>query len=211
MTSAAFLQWLARTTPHHALSRTWLRSLPRNASSAASPRIRRHPRNDEIKHPVVQLVDAETERLHPPVSLREILASLDLKTHFVELVSVNPSPVVKIISKKDAFDRQKERKAKMRAATKNEIEQKEIQLTWGVASGDLAHKLKKVRQELEKGNRVDLVYAPKKGQRLPTPDEMEARVQETLGLLQDVGKEWKEREVRRGVAAIHLQGTPMPV
>jgi translation initiation factor IF-3 len=156
-------------------------------------------------------VDSETGRLNPPKPLRDILSSVDLKTHYVELVGEQPDPTVKIISKKDTFDKFKERKAKMKSTAKNEIEQKEIQLTWGVASGYLAHKLKKVRQELEKGNRVNVLYARKRGQRLPSPQEMEARVQETLDLMRDVGEEWKQRDVQRAVTVIHLQGGPNQV
>jgi translation initiation factor IF-3 len=158
----------------------------------------------DIGYPVVQLVDPETDRLHPPTTLSNIVSSIDLKTHFIELVREYPNPIVKIFSKQASFEERKASKGKK----KNQMVLKEIQMTWGVASGDLAHKLRKVRQELEKGNRVDLVYAPKKGQPIPTLGEMEWRVQETLKFIQDIGKEWKSREAKGAMTVLYLQGTP---
>lgn len=161
----------------------------------------------DIGYPVVQLVDPQTDRLRSPAPLADIVSSIDLKTHFVELVSESPNPIVKIISKQAQFGERKAAKTKK----KNQLELKEVQMTWGVASGDLAHKLRKVKQELEKGNRVDLVYAPKNGQVIPTAKEMEVRVQETLDYTRDVGKEWKPMEVQGAMTVIHLQGTSQPI
>jgi len=90
------------------------------------------------------MVDPETGRLNPPTALGDILSTINPKTHFVELVSEDPGPIVKVVNKKEAFDRYKEHKAKLKAVAKQQLDQKEIQLTWGVAQGDLAHKLKKV-------------------------------------------------------------------
>lgn len=156
--------------------------------------------------PVVQLVDPATKRLQPPTSVREIMSSINLNTHFVELVAEYPNPIVKVSSKKDAFDKLKASKERRKLQARQSIEEKEIQMTWGVARGDLAHKLNKVIEELRKGNRVELVFAPKKGQVVPTPRNMDIRVQEILDLTKDVGKEWKPREVRNVVTILHLQG-----
>jgi translation initiation factor IF-3 len=163
---------------------------------------RKRPQNDRIEHRIVQLVDPETERLRDPVPLKDILASIDLKTHVVELVSELEGPVVKIFEKKELFRRAKENRARRKA---NRMEQKEVQMTWGVAPGDLIHKLMKVRRELEKGNRVELVYAPKKDQTLPTRREMEDKVQETVDLLADAGQEWRPRKIEKNIAIMSFQ------
>jgi translation initiation factor IF-3 len=178
-----------------------LSSPSRCTSSSASPRAR----NMEIKYRIVQVIDPETNKLHPPTTLSHLISSIDLKTHFIELVSEHPNPLVKVFSKKEAYDRRRASEEKRKVTARNQMDQKEIQMTWGVGRGDLAHKLKKVRRELEKGNRVDLVYAPKKGQPKPTPKEKELRVQETLDFIRDVGKEWKSREDRDGMTIIYLQ------
>lgn len=188
--------------PRHVLRPASITLQQTRSSSSVTPR---RPQNKEIQHRVVQLVDPETGRLHPPTLLSAILASVNPKTHFVELATEDPNPLVKIVSKEDLKAKIKEQRLKKKLAGKS-MEQKEIQLTWGVAAGDLEHKLSKVRRELEKGNRVDLVYAPKKGQPLPNPAEMELRMQETVEKLADVGKEWKPKQVQKHMSVIYFQG-----
>ena len=78
-------------------------------------------------------------------------------------------------------------------------------MTWGVADADLEHKLDKVREEIEKGHRVNLVIAPKSQQPIPPRPEMEERVQHILDNLKDVAKEWQERTFERRTAIIRLQ------
>ena len=205
MTSAALLRHTARAaclqtstaiTPsaHAAL---------RYKTSVSSPE--RRPRNDEIKHHLVQLVDQETGRLNPPTALSAVMASIDRKTHFVELVRESPFPIVKIADKKAAYAAMK----RLQRSKKPPISTKEIQLTWCAGAADWDHKLRKVREELEKGNRVDVVFTPKRGKRAPSIPEMEARVQDTLARLHDAGKEWKPREKEGYLIAVHLQGTPV--
>lgn len=98
----------------------------------------------------------------------------------------------------------KEAKKRAHAAARAQV-RKEVQLTWSVAPGDLAHKLEKVRQELEGGRKVDLVFASKKGQQVPTRQAMDDRVNGVLETLADVGKEYLPRELRRNMTALHLK------
>ncbi|KAJ3476869.1 hypothetical protein NLI96_g10856 [Meripilus lineatus] len=156
---------------------------------------------------MVRFVDPETGALQPMASYPPLLASITQKTHFLELVSEEPEPIVRLISRKLRHEREKGIKQKKK---ENKMEQKEVQLTWGVAAGDLGHKLKKVRQELMKGNRVSLVFAPRKGQPPLKPEQMAAKVQETADALADIGKEWKAREMQKSTAAIHFQGIVVP-
>jgi len=163
----------------------------------------RRPMNEEIKHSYVQVVNEEG-KLDPLVSLDSVLASIDRRKFYVELAT-DDQPIVKILNKKVEFDKAKTR-AKAKKAADRPPEQKEIQMTWGVAAGDLAHKLNKVRKELEKRNRVDLVFAPKKKQPLPSPDERAAKADEVLEELKDVGKEYKSRTFQKALMTLHLQG-----
>ena len=78
-------------------------------------------------------------------------------------------------------------------------------MTWGVANADLEHKLEKVREELTKGHRVNLVIAPKSQQPSLSRLEMEERVQYIVEKLKSVGKEWQERTFERRTAIIRLQ------
>lgn len=163
----------------------------------------RRPQNEEIPYRSVRLVDPDTGHLNPPALLKSVLQAVASKTHFLELVSENPEPIVRVICRKDRHEKLKEIKQKRKDSKR---EDKEIQLTWGVAAGDLQHKLKKVRQELQKGNRVSLVFAPKKGQSPLSAAQMASKVQETVDSLADVGKEWKLRDVQKATTAIHFQG-----
>lgn len=161
------------------------------------------PRDEDIEQPVVQIVDS-AGRLTIPLSLKGILDSIDKKCSFVQLIKTDP-PLVKIISKKMIFDKERVEKARARVSAKKNTH-KEVQLTWGANSADQAHKIERMRMELEKGSRVDLVIAHKKKQVLPKPAEMRERVQEMVDSLADVSKEWKDREVRATITAVFLQG-----
>ncbi|KAI0643648.1 hypothetical protein C8Q79DRAFT_914383, partial [Trametes meyenii] len=180
-------------------------STPPPPNERKDVREQRKPRNDEIRFSYVRLVNPETGVLDPPARLRDVLSRVDLKTQFLELVTEQPEPIVKIHDKKLLFDREKTKK--LLQSNKKPPEEKEVQLTWGVGTGDLQFKLKKVRVELEDGNRVNLVFAPKKGQVLPTPAEQEKIVQEALDLLADVGKERKARTVQKQAVAVFLETT----
>ncbi|KAF5371938.1 hypothetical protein D9615_008083 [Tricholomella constricta] len=164
------------------------------------------PRDEAIEHPIVQLVDPTTGRLNEPTPLRTILASLDRRKQFVELVSLTPGPLVKIFSKSEVRQHAQEAAMKARVSARKNIH-KEVQLTWSAAPGDLAHKLGKIRQELERGARVDLVFTRKKNQTPLSIPDMQARALEVVEELADVSKEWKEREVRANMTAIFLQGS----
>lgn len=169
---------------------------------------KRSQRDEKIEHRFVRFVDPVTNRLTEPTRLSNILLSIDRKKNFVELVNAEQGsiPIVKVMDKKEEFNREKKLKLRAREVAMNN-RQKEVQLTWGSTSSDTAHKLERMRQELEKGLRVDLVFTPKKGQVLPKPGEMQVQIQEIVDMMADVAKEWKPREKGRAVTAIFLQGT----
>ncbi len=156
----------------------------------------------------MRLVDPDTKSLHPPKPLSAILESLvrntsDKNRLTVELVSEKPEPIVKIINPAERYKQEKETKEKRK---KSRVQEKEIQMTWGVASGDLEHKLKKARSELQDGNKVNIVYAPKKGQVLPPPAEMQRKIKEITSMLADVGQQWKPPVIERNNGVIYLRG-----
>ncbi|KAF9652092.1 hypothetical protein BDM02DRAFT_3183821 [Thelephora ganbajun] len=153
---------------------------------------------------LVRLADSESGSLHPLAPLQIILNSIDRKTHHVELVADAPDPIVKIVDTKQAREKYKEAKKRAQAAARAQV-RKEIQVTWGVAAGDLAHKLEKVRQELAGDKKVDLIFTSKKGQVVPTKQAMDARLQGVLETLTDVGKEYLPREQRKNMVALHLK------
>ncbi|KIJ70614.1 hypothetical protein HYDPIDRAFT_122644 [Hydnomerulius pinastri MD-312] len=196
---ASLNSFLRGTLPH-----TRTRDFVRTYASATAPPHK--PTNEKIPHTHIRIVDPITSKLSPaPTPLTDLLASLDLKTQLVELVTSTPEPIVRVVDRKEAFARYKEQRKALKKGQKSGEAPKEIQLTWAVASGDLKHKLAKVRSNLEKGYKVDVVLAPKKGQVLPKPKEMEARAVEIAQALGDVGKEWKDREVGKTITIMSFQ------
>jgi translation initiation factor IF-3 len=169
----------------------------------------KRPTDENIPFNFVRLVDPESGSLNLPTSLKTILGSIDRKTHRVELVTDAPDPIVKIVDTKEAREKYKELKKRAQAAARAQV-RKEIQVTWGVAAGDLAHKLGKVRQELMGGRKVDLIFASKKGQVVPTKQEMEARLESVLETLADVGKEYLPREMRNTTNVLFLRPLSKP-
>jgi len=160
--------------------------------------------DDKIPFEVVRLVDPESGSLHPLTPLKTLLNSINRKTHHIELVADAPDPIVRIVDTKQARERYKEAKKRAHAVARAQV-RKEVQVTWGVAEGDLAHKLGKVRQELVGGKKVDLIFASKKGQAVPTKQMMDARVAGVLETLADVGKEYRSREERKNMTALYLK------
>lgn len=163
-----------------------------------------NPRNEAIKHTVVRLVNPQTGALEPPARLRDVLPRVDRKKQYLELVVEKPEPIVKIINLKERYDRQ--RAKHIQQVLGRAPEEKELQVTWGVGAGDLAFKLRKAREDLTAGDRVTLVFAPKKGQKTPeTPEEKNKFVEEALRLLEDVGRERKDRTAQNHVVALYLE------
>ncbi|TDL29148.1 hypothetical protein BD410DRAFT_779477 [Rickenella mellea] len=165
-----------------------------------------HPKNEKIPYNYVSIVDNETGRIKPgpPVSLVELLRSVDLKTTIVQLVTSKPAPLVKLLDKKALAIAKKDYKERQKARPRP-VEQKEIQMTWGVGVSDMEHKLKKAREELARGNRVDVVIAPKAKQPRPDVAEMNKRIQAVVDAMEDAAVEWKPRTLERGVAIIRFQ------
>ncbi|ETS80307.1 hypothetical protein PFICI_07836 [Pestalotiopsis fici W106-1] len=99
------------------------------------------------------------------------------------------SPVCRIIDKQ-AHVRDQEDKAK--EARRKELNRKEIELNWAIAPNDLQHRLKQMRAFLEKGKRVEIMIAKKRGGRVATADEAAA----LLEALKEAAAETKATQVK---------------
>ncbi|EAU80572.1 hypothetical protein CC1G_09969 [Coprinopsis cinerea okayama7 len=161
-------------------------------------------RNEKIGLPFVQLLDTQTNTPGPMRPLQEILDSLNLEEYYVELVSETP-PVVRIVDIKEArAGTLAERQKSKRGAGQKDMH-KEAQLTWSMAEADEAHKLSKVREDLEKGYRVDIVFSPKPRARAPAQMEMRFKLEEVRKKFDDVAKEWKAMSVDKRMGVLYLQ------
>ncbi|TFK85073.1 hypothetical protein K466DRAFT_601494 [Polyporus arcularius HHB13444] len=204
----------ARAQPQASTSRPKTPASAKFSSASTSPdeedkkkKPLQKPRNEAIPYRFVRLVNPETGALDPPAALKEILARVDRKRQYLELVVDTPEPIVKFINVKDLYNRHKAKRVQQVLA-RAPVE-KEVQLTWGVDSGDLAYKLRKARSELKNGRRVLLVFAPKNGQARPAPEEQTKIVEEALRLLEDVGRERKQRDVQKDITALFLEPIQM--
>jgi len=184
----------------------------------AQPEPDKHPRDEGILEALeqqpclVKHVNPETNKLEGFTDLLDLLARIDRKKEYIELVARAPEPIVKIIQRAVAHERAEKQQAK-KWTTPRQRQLKEIQLTWGADAHDMQHKLEKAREELEDGHRLSIAFLPKKDQPLPTPEQMRAKVQAAVDALKDVAQEWRQRDFEKNTAIVHLQGldTPAPL
>ncbi|KAF8351065.1 hypothetical protein F5887DRAFT_1193597 [Amanita rubescens] len=147
-------------------------------------------------------------RLSELSSVSYILSLLDRRGYYIQLISHEP-PIVKIVDKAEEYNRMKEEheKAKLSKAKQGH---KELQLSWATSDADIAHKLEKAKEDMAKGLRVNLVFTHKRGQPLPSLQDIHERLQRLVDSLAEVGKEWKPRVVQRRLAAVFLEGINRP-
>ncbi|KAG8702990.1 hypothetical protein FRC09_004410 [Ceratobasidium sp. 395] len=169
-------------------------------------------KNDAIPYSIVRLVHPETNKLEPETRLKDILAKVDLEKNYVRLISTQGpdggKPIVKIINKHDVAQKERDQKSKKKEQKKvaSGRETKEIQLSWGVEPGDMKHKLGKSIQELEKRNRVNIVFVKKKGAPMPNAEEKAAKVQAVWEAVRHVASEREPRVIHELTAVLYLQG-----
>ncbi|MCJ1377031.1 hypothetical protein MMC17_000121 [Xylographa soralifera] len=127
------------------------------------------PRDEAIRSMTVRIVSADN-KVQESSYLPDVLASIDRKTHFIQQVSPPddpkfPIPICKIIDKKESRDQEKA-KAKAVKSSQHAASVKKLELSWGIGKHDLEHRMKKVREFLEEGRRVEIVVGAsrRKGQ-----------------------------------------------
>ncbi|SMR46019.1 unnamed protein product [Zymoseptoria tritici ST99CH_1A5] len=208
-------------------SRPWNRSLRRPFSQSAvrsaktrAPEVRKYAENDEIKADKIHLVDAETQAISEPCSLADVLDSLDPKTHRLvqfELHADTRIPVCKIISKRQEYEKAKQRKAASKEQRKQNFKSSEqgmktLELNWAIDQNDLGHRLEKLKQFLEEGRRVEVVLAGKKKGRKATREECEAllaRIGTAVGEVQGAKEKGDMEGKIGGVAKLVYLGKPV--
>jgi translation initiation factor IF-3 len=191
------------------------------------------PINNNIPYTYVRVVDPETRKPLPPRLLSEVVDNLATETQpkpgggppktfvtqFAQLVAP-PSEatggyaLVKLVDRREVHAREKTQRIKAQASRKA-TEEKEIQFAWGIAVADVHHKLRKARQELGRGARVQLVFSRKAGggpeSDSGTRAKQHALVTQVLNALADVGKEWRTRDERRNMIVVYLQDPQRPI
>ena len=176
----------------------------------------RPPRDEEINAYRIYLVNPETGKLSEPISLLNVLDSRlkDEKgrpTQFLQEVAPaspeqdRPYPVCKMIDKK--YMREVE-SAKQKAKKEIKRQTKQLEISWTVSDNDLSHRLVRLKEFLEKGWQVELVFGAKRkgwmGRRKATPEDIERvleRIKSAVGEIEGA-KEWKPMQGMVGEQAI---------
>ncbi|KAJ6261879.1 hypothetical protein Dda_2678 [Drechslerella dactyloides] len=149
----------------------------------------RFPYDEEITAHTASYVD-ETGKLVGKFPVSQILRSYDHnKYHLIQLANADTLPdtaeghVVRLFPKEALLARiAEERETAVRRKKKSPRDiVKEVQIAWGIDLHDLRHRLGKTAQLLEKGNRVEIMIAKKKGQQ-PVPPE---RLAEVMAVVED--------------------------
>ncbi|WRT64959.1 uncharacterized protein IL334_001900 [Kwoniella shivajii] len=193
-------------------SRERLRFVRQASSSSSSspsfglraPAPEAHPlsyKDASIPYRSVQLVDPATNHLMDPQPLRSILQTYDKSTHTLVLVNIDrETPIVKLINKVEERKKERESEEKIRLKKRMSIEEKEVQVSWQSAKGDLSHKLELAKSLLEKGDRVQIVFANrKKSESISDPKKQEIISSFDTELDGVVGKKWKDDDKNKGL------------
>ena len=164
-----------------------------------------HPKNHRIKHEIVQILNSG--ELSEPQTLSSILESVNLDTHVVRLYSSDP-PTVVVASKIEEKVRKLENRAEKKLNTeRRKLVTKERQITWFTEGSDLHFKLQSIREDLEKGVRLEVQFLGKAGLSSPPHRVMTKRLDEVVAMFRDISKEWKRRELDWKNATLFLEST----
>ncbi|KAG9246074.1 hypothetical protein BJ878DRAFT_313638 [Calycina marina] len=169
----------------------------------------RFPRNDEIKDFKVRLVE-DSGSLSEPTMTRYLLSTMDPKTH--NLVVVQPAsfagepPICKLIDKKSEYLHHKQsQKKKPNPANTT----KTIELNWAVDPNDLSHRMKRMREFLGKGYKLEVMLAPKRKGRQASEEECREvvqRVREVVGEVKGAKEGAKMEGKVGGALTMYFEG-----
>jgi len=162
--------------------------------------------DEAIPQDVINYVDISGE-FHPSISLRQVLQSID--RHKFHVVCINPfveeGPLIcKCTLKTELADLerkavQKEReKRRERRENNPELTMKEVEFSWAISEHDLGHRMRKVREFMEKGFSVTIALGTKRGMKKMPRAEMEELVERVRGECAEWGKEVREAEGQIG-------------
>lgn len=153
-----------------------------------------HPLFPTITAELVQLVDPEKKTLSPLQPTRNLLRNLPSGTWLLQ-VSQDP-PVVKIKNIQDHIN-EKDAQEAQSSSRRGSVKEKEIQVPWTAAAGDLSRKIEKAIESLQRGDRLTVIFAPKSGSAKKQVDRgtMNDIVDMFRERLESVGKRWRDDDV----------------
>lgn len=186
-----------------------------------APTARRLPSDDLITARSIHVVN-DDGTLSPPQDTRHVLRNLDRKAYTLQTVSVpdansapgSPTlPVCRIISKRQILEAAKAAKANKKPQANPERVTKTIELNWAIDGNDLSHRLKRIREFLERGNKVEVALAGKRKGRKASPEEAKEVLEKVRAfVVEDEGRAngWREYKALEGavggVMTVYLEG-----
>lgn len=133
-------------------------------------RLDRPPRDEEIRAMKVHIVRQSDQRLSEPMLLDDVLESRarDEKGRLIEYLQEvgGPDieggryyPVCKMFDKKAEREREI---AKRKAGREKKFVEKQLECSWAMSDNDLGHRLARLKEFLEKGWRVEILFGKKR-------------------------------------------------
>ncbi len=183
---------------------------------AMSQRPDRPPRDEEIRASKVYMVRSSDQRLSEPIPTHEILESRERDdkgrpTQFLqEVAGLDVAegrfyPICRMFDKKAARESEL---AKRKAGKVNKLVMKQLQCSWTMSDNDLGHRLGRLKEFLEKGWRVEILFGTK---RKGWMDKRRASAEEVTSVLSkiraavgevDGAKEMRNMQGKEGGEAI---------
>ncbi|KAI1262104.1 hypothetical protein F5Y18DRAFT_160238 [Xylariaceae sp. FL1019] len=138
-------------------------------------------KNAAIPYPYVRIRDEEDGTLSEPQLTTLVLTRLKKGYSLVMITAPrpedpksHPEPICKIFN----VAAEKAKIAEAHAEAKRlEKGTKTLELNWAIAPGDLGHKMKRMKEFLDKGYKVEIMLARKKGTRKATREEVQGLVE----------------------------------
>lgn len=145
------------------------------------------PADEDIPARLIQIVQ-DDKSLAPPTFLHEALNGFDRNKSL--LLQVSPETptrpaICKIMLKIELKEREKAKAKAAKQASGSSV--KQIELNWGIDGHDLEHRLKKVREFLEKGKPVEFILLPKKKKKRATMEQAQSLVHTIKSRLPELG------------------------
>ncbi|KAK2019640.1 translation initiation factor IF-3 [Colletotrichum eremochloae] len=170
--------------------------------SQAATKPTRFPIDQMIRDRQILIAD-EDNQLTGPQDTLQVLQSLNLNTHSLRMVSrAPPNPtgdqpryaICRIVDKRVEQERERAQEKAKKETARRLARVKELELNWAIASHDLGHKMKQMKTFLEKGYKVEVIFAKKRRGRVATRDEAQALLQAVRDTVAEVrgAKEWRE-------------------
>ncbi|KAI1390904.1 uncharacterized protein F4822DRAFT_394817 [Hypoxylon trugodes] len=174
--------------------------------------------NDKIPYQWIRIASAPPENaLSSPQRTDIVLRSLNPKTHTLLMVATPPETTSENADEpRAAICRIIDNAAASAAAAETErltrrkaIDSKELEFSWSIAGHDLAHKLRRLREFLDKGLNVEVILAKKKKGRTATKEEAQAVL---VAVREAVASVEGAKEVRKmegnvgGLARLYFEG-----